>query len=155
MLALRIIVGLGLAYALLALLAWVFQDRLAFPAPRANVPDPKRVGVENGEKVELVSGDGTKLVGWYLKPVEVGGGRGRLGEVDAVRSNIPHPPPTSPGLLWFYGNGETGAAIWPVVRAFQPPRTAVLVLDYPGYGGSGGRATEAALYAAAEAAYAA
>jgi len=68
MLALRIIVGLGLAYALLVLLAWLFQDRLAFPAPRASVPDPKRVGVENGERVELVSGDGTKLVGWYLAP---------------------------------------------------------------------------------------
>jgi fermentation-respiration switch protein FrsA (DUF1100 family) len=139
MLALRIIAGLGLAYALLVLLAWVFQDRLAFPAPRANVPDPKRVGVENGEKVELVSNDGTRLVGWYLKPVR----------------QLPQPPQPASGLLWFYGNGETVAAIWPVVRAFQPPRTAVLVLDYPGYGGSGGRATEAALYAAAEAAYAA
>ena len=31
----------------------------------------------------------------------------------------------------------------------------MLVLDYPGYGGSGGRATESALYAAADAAYAA
>jgi len=41
------------------------------------------------------------------------------------------------------------------VRTFQPPGTAVLVLDYPGYGGSGGRATESALYAAADAAYAA
>jgi fermentation-respiration switch protein FrsA (DUF1100 family) len=139
MLALRIIAGLGLAYALLVLLAWVFQDRLAFPAPRANVPDPKRVGVENGEKVELVSNDGTRLVGWYLKPVR----------------QLPQPPQPASGLLWFYGNGETVAAIWPVVRAFQPPGTAVLVLDYPGYGGSGGRATEAALYAAAEAAYAA
>src|SRR5882724_6411690 len=137
MLALRIIVGLGLAYTLLLLVAWLFQDRLAFPAPRASLPDPQHLGVENGEKVELVSGDGTKLVGWYLRPVE------------------PKPPPTSPGLLWFYGNGETIAAIWPVVREFQPPGTAVLVLDYPGYGGSGGRATEAALYAAADAAYAA
>ena len=135
MLALRIIVGLGLAYTVLLLLAWQFQDRLAFPAPRAGLPDPKRVGVENGERVELVSGDGTKLVGWYLAP--------------KVAS------PTSPGLLWFYGNGETIAAIWPIVREFQPPGTAVLVLDYPGYGGSGGRATEAALYAAADAAYAA
>ena len=63
MLALRIIVGLALAYAFLLLVAWLFQDRLAFPAPRAKVPDPKRVGVENGERVELVSGDGTKLVG--------------------------------------------------------------------------------------------
>src|SRR5438132_8396516 len=62
MLALRIIVGLGLAYTLLLLVAWLFQDRLAFPAPRAKLPDPKRLGVENGERVELVSGDGTKLV---------------------------------------------------------------------------------------------
>src|SRR5438132_2256365 len=142
MLALRIIVGLGLAYALLVLLAWLFQDRLAFPAPRASVPDPKRVGVENAERVELVSGDGTKLVGWYLAPKTL---------------KVPQPPPTSrtfPGLLWFYGNGETVAAIWPIVREFQPPGTAVLVVDYPGYGGSGGRATEPALYAAAEAGYA-
>ena len=136
MLALRIIVGLGLAYALLMLVAWLLQDRLAFPAPRARLPDPQGVGVENGERIEVVSGDGTKLVGWYLAP-----------------SNRPQPPPTSPGLLWFYGNGENIAAIWPIVRAFQPPGTAVLVLDYPGYGASGGRATEAALGAAADAAY--
>src|SRR2546422_5483910 len=134
MLALRIIVGLGLAYPLLLLLAWLFQDRLAFPAPRASLPDPKRVGVENGERVELVSGDGTKLLGWYLAP----GG--------ALRPSAPFP-----ALLWFYGNGETVAAIWPVVREFQPPGAALLVLDYPGYGGSGGRATERALYAAADA----
>src|SRR5436190_613928 len=138
MLVLRILIGVGLAYTLLLLVAWLFQDRLAFPAPRAKLPDPKRVGVENGERVELVSGDGTKLVGWYLRAVD-----------------LHRPSPPSPALLWFYGNGETVAAIWPVVREFQPPGTAVLVLDYPGYGGSGGRATEAALYAAADAAYAA
>src|SRR2546426_1891815 len=134
MLALRIIVGLGLAYTLLLLVAWLFQDRLAFPAPRAKMPDPKRVGVENGERVELVSGDGTKLVGWYLRAVD-----------------LHRPSPPSPALLWFYGNGETVAAIWPIVREFQPPGTAVLVLDYPGYGGSGGRATEGALYRAPDA----
>ena len=153
MLALRVIVGLGLAYIVLLLLAWLFQERLAFPAPRARLPDPKRVGVENGEKVELVSNDGTKLVGWYLKPEEVGGGRGRLGEVDGTSTNLHQPPQPASGLLWFYGNGENVAAIWPIVREFQPPGTAVLVLDYPGYGDSGGRATEAALYAAADAAY--
>ena len=78
MLALRIAVGLGLSYAVLALLAWKFQERLAFPAPRGAVPDPRSVGVPNGERVELVSGDGTKLVGWYLAPraAEVGEVRG-------------------------------------------------------------------------------
>ncbi|HYL55785.1 MAG TPA: alpha/beta hydrolase [Gemmatimonadales bacterium] len=146
MLALRIAVGLGLSYAILALLAWKFQERLAFPAPRAPVPDPQRVGVTNGQVVELVSADGTRLVGWYLAPKLAGvgearGGRGRLGEA-------------SPALLWFYGNGENVAAIWPIVREFQPPGMAVLVVDYPGYGGSGGKATEAGLYAAADAAYA-
>jgi len=153
MLVLRILISLGLAYLVLLLLAWRFQDRLAFPAPRASLPDPKRVGVENGEKVELVSGDGTKLVGWYLKAVEGGGGRSKAGHDDGASTAFHRPPPTSPALLWFYGNGETVAAIWPIVREFQPPGTALLVVDYPGYGGSGGRATEPALYAAAEAGY--
>ncbi len=137
MLAVRIVLGLALAYTLLVLLAWRFQDRLAFPAPRAPLPDPKRVGVANGEKIEVTMEDGTRLVGWYLKP------------------EVPQPPPPSPSLLWFYGNGETIAAIWPIVREFQPPATAVLIVDYPGYGGSAGRATEAGLYGAADAAYAA
>src|SRR5256886_12382275 len=155
MLALRVLISLGLAYLVLLLLAWRFQDRPAFPAPRASLPDPKRVGVENGEKVELVSGDGTKLVGWYLKAVEGGGGRSKAGHDDSASTAFHRPPPTSPALLWFYGNGETVAAIWPIVREFQPPGTAVLVLDYPGYGGSGGRATGGALYAPPHAADAA
>src|SRR2546430_15190563 len=94
MLVLRILISLGLAYLVLLLLAWLFQDRLAFPAPRAKLPDPKRVGVENGERVELVSGDGTKLVGWYLKPKvgEGGGGWRGAGEVHTVRDKL-HPPP--------------------------------------------------------------
>ncbi len=141
MLALRIGIGLVVAYALVVLLAWLLQDRLAFPAPRGVVPEPKRVGVENGERVELVSDDGTRLVGWHLKP--------------KTSTDVHRPPPSSPALLWFYGNGENVATIWPVVRDFQPPGTAVLVVDYPGYGDSGGRASEAGMYAAAEAAYAA
>src|SRR6266581_6992158 len=113
MLVLRILIGLGLAYLVLLLLAWRFQDRLAFPAPRASLPDPKSVGVTNGERLEIVSSDGTKLVGWFLKP--------EVGEVDGARSNLPQPPPpsptspTPPGLPWFSGPGENIAAIWPPV----------------------------------------
>src|SRR5437660_1099771 len=67
MLALRIALGLALAYVVLVILAWRFQERLAFPAPRAPLPDPQRVGVANGERIQLVSSDGTSLVGWYLE----------------------------------------------------------------------------------------
>jgi len=141
-LILRIALGLALAYVALVILAWLFQERLAFPAPRAPVPDPRRLGVTNGERIELVMGDGTKLAGWYLAPVPVG-------------AQHAAPLHASPALLWFYGNGENIATIWPILRDFQPPATALLVVDYPGYGGSDGRTTEAGLYRAADAAYAA
>ncbi|MGH7698915.1 MAG: alpha/beta hydrolase, partial [Gemmatimonadales bacterium] len=132
MLWLRIGVGLALGYLVLLLLAWLFQERLAFPAPRAPVPHPKDVGID-GERIELVTSSGTKLVGWFLPP---------------------RPADSGPSVLWFYGNGENIGTIWPVVREFQPPGIAVLVVDYPGYGASGGRTTERGIYEAADAAYA-
>jgi len=134
---LRVALGLTLAYVVLALLAWLFQDRFAFPAPRGAVPDPKSVGIPNGERIELRLDNGIRLAGWYLRANGV--------ERGAV----------SPGLLWFYGNGENIARIWPVLREFQPPGVALLVVDYPGYGGSEGRATEPVIYKAADAAFAA
>ena len=132
---LQLAVTLALGYALLVVLAWVFQDRLAFPARRARVPDPRAAGFDRGERIELLLEDGTRLAGWFVPPA-------------AAPARGP-----APGLLWFYGNGETIAAIAPVLRALAPPHAALLVLDYPGYGESTGRATEAGMYAAAEAAH--
>lgn len=123
-------------YALLAALVWRFQERIAFPAPRAALPEPPPRGLQDAERVELTMADGARLHGWYVPPV-------------------PRPSPPFPALLWFYGNGETIGAIWPVLRDFRPPRAALFVVDYPGYGASEGRPTEAAFYAAADLAYAA
>src|SRR5690242_5840029 len=117
----RIAVGLVLAYVALLVLAWLFQQRLAFPAPRAAVPDPTSVGVANGETIALVMRDGTRLAGWYLKPVEVGGGRWRTVEAGDTSTTLHQPRQPAPALLWFYGNGENIATIWPIVREFQPP----------------------------------
>jgi hypothetical protein len=133
---LRVALGLALAYIALVALGWLFQNRLAFPAPRGPVPSPRQVGIPHGERLELTLDDGTSLVGWYLQPPGVNAG-------------------PALGLLWFYGNGENIGLIWPVLLEFQPPGTALLVVDYPGYGESGGAATEDALYAAGDAAYAA
>jgi len=129
-----LLLGLVAAYAAGVLLLWGLQERIAFPAPRAPLPDPHQV-LGTGGRIELVMKDGTRLAGWYL-PAET-------------------PSPPSAALLWFYGNGETIAAIWPVIRDFRPPEAALLVVDYPGYGASGGRTSEAGLYEAGALAYAA
>jgi fermentation-respiration switch protein FrsA (DUF1100 family) len=128
-----LLLGLPAAYLVIVLVLWAFQERMAFPAPRAALPDPRQV-LGSGDRIELVMHNGTRLAGWYLPPREAGRG-------------------PAPGLLWFYGNGETIAAIWPVIRDFRPPGAALLVVDYPGYGASGGRASEAGIYEAGDLAY--
>lgn len=127
--------GLPALYVVILVLLWAFQDRITFPAPRAALPNPAEV-LGYGERIELKMRDGTRLVGWYLSPQAAKHGAG-----------------SSAALLWFYGNGETIGAIWPIIRDFRPPHAALLVLDYPGYGASGGRATESALYEAGTLAY--
>ena len=133
-----IVFGLVGVYIVLSVVLWALQEKITFPAPRAALPNPHDV-LGYGELVELTMRDGTRLRGWYLAP-NASGAPGR-------------PPPSFGALLWFYGNGETIGAIWPIIRDFRPPNAALLVLDYPGYGASGGRATETGLYEAADLAY--
>jgi fermentation-respiration switch protein FrsA (DUF1100 family) len=121
-----IVVGLLGIYVVLVALLWAFQEKLTFPAPRAAFP-----ALDIGERVELTMRDGTRLVGWYLA-------------ADTA---------AAPGLLWFYGNGENIAAIWPIIRDFRPRHAALLVMDYPGYGASDGKTTESGMYEAADLAY--
>lgn len=124
-----IAVGLLGIYVILVALLWAFQEKLTFPAPRAALPS-----LRTGERVELAMRDGTRLAGWFWAAE---GGEGRR----------------TPGMLWFYGNGENIAAIWTIIRDFRPAHAAVLVVDYPGYGASEGKATEAGMYEAADLAY--
>jgi uncharacterized protein len=126
--------GIPLAYAAIVTLLWAFQERLTFPAPRDPLPDPSST-IGAGERIALTMKDGTRLAGWYLPPAMT--------------------PATAPfpALLWFYGNGENIAAIWPILRDFRPPQAALLVVDYPGYGGSDGKTSEMGIYEAGELAY--
>lgn len=133
---LKAFVIIGIAYVAVVFLVWRFQNRLAFPGPDAPVPPPAAVGIPDGERVEVATADGVRLRGWYLPP---------------------QPPPSgkrgAPGLLWFYGNMETVRDLAPILRDFRPPGTAMLVLDYRGYGESDGTPTELGLYRDAEAAW--
>jgi len=127
---------LGLVYALLAVLAWKLQDSLAFPAPRSPLPLPSTLGIPDGTIVTVTTADSVTLHGWYLPP-----------------SPAPDSSAKTPAIVWFYGNMETVEGIAPSLLRFRPPGMGVLVLDYRGYGTSGGRATEAGVYLDAEAAW--
>ena len=127
-----IVVGLLGIYVVIVALLWAFQEKLTFPAPRGEW------AIGFGERVELSMHDGTRLVGWYLA-AEGGAGAAQGRQ--------------TPALLWFYGNGENIAAIWPIIRDFRPPQAAVLVVDYPGYGASEGKPSEAGMYEAADLAF--
>jgi fermentation-respiration switch protein FrsA (DUF1100 family) len=81
--------------------------------------------------VELHTSDGTLIHAWWC-PVE--GARGAVLYCHGNAGNLSH-------------RAESIAAINRVVGE------AVLIFDYPGYGKSGGRPSEAGCYAAAEAAY--
>lgn len=128
---------IGLVYAIFVLLAWRFQERLAFPGPSAPLPPPADEGLPDGTVATVITSDGVTLRGWYLPP-----------------NPAPDPGHRAAALIWFYGNMETVAGIAPILRAFRPAGTGVLVLDYRGYGQSEGRATEDGLYRDAEAAWA-
>lgn len=130
---LRVLLGLGIAYGALLLLAWRFQHRMALPGARARLIPPSQAGVA-GEIVDVTTADGVRLRGWYLPPA--------LG------------PGPAAGLLWFYGNMETVTGLAPIVRWLRPPDVALLILDYRGYGESAGSPSEQGLYADADAAWA-
>lgn len=138
MLLIRLALGALAGYVVIAGVLWMVQGRLAFPAPRAPLPDAVRAGLPDAVIVTLTMPDGVRLAGWFLPPLPGG---------------VVPEGPKHPGLLWFYGNGENIATLAPVLREFRPPGTGLLVVDYPGYGASGGRAGEGAAYEAADLAY--
>jgi fermentation-respiration switch protein FrsA (DUF1100 family) len=123
-LLLKLLAGGLVAYSVVVLLAWYFQERIAFPAPRQFLPDPAQRGLADARLVEVETSDGVKLRGWYVPP-------------------RPAPPATAPGLVWFPGNAETVASLAPLIRELRPPGVGMLILDYRGYGESSGKPTEA------------
>ncbi|MBI4419927.1 MAG: alpha/beta fold hydrolase [Gemmatimonadetes bacterium] len=134
--AVRVLAVLAAVYVLLAVLAWRYQERIAFPAPRTRFLAPIDFRIPDGRHIALTTSDGVQLNGWYLPP-------------------NPAPPhgARAPGLIWFYGNMETLSTIGGVIREFRPPEVAVVAIDYRGYGESGGSPTEAGLHRDAEAAW--
>ena len=122
-------IGVGLVVAYWGLL-FLAQRAMLFPAPSlAEAPAPPAYA----QQVWL-AGSAGPVAAWFLPP-------------------IPATSTPSPLLIFTHGNAEL-IDFWP--EAFEEPRTwgvAVLLLEYPGYGRSAGRPSEASITHAALAAY--
>lgn len=126
----KILLLLGLGYALVVGLMFVTQDRLVYMPSSTISGTPERVGLDY-EDVHLTAEDGVRLHGWFL----------------------PEPNDDSPVLLFLHGNaGNIGHRLHSL-QQFHELGMAVLIIDYRGYGRSAGRPDEQGTYADARAAW--
>lgn len=114
-------------YAVLGLLAWLFQRRLIYFPDAGPVALPEGPGWKGLRDLSIQTADGVTLRAWYL-------------------------PGTKPAtVLVFHGNaGHRGDRAF-LVQELASLGYGVLLPDYRGYGGSSGSPTEEGLYADAEA----
>jgi fermentation-respiration switch protein FrsA (DUF1100 family) len=98
------------------------QPSMIFYPSREMVAKPSDWGLEYSD-VQLVSGDGVALHGWY----------------------IPHPG-AQQAVLFLHGNGGNISHRGDSVPIFHRLGFNVLIIDYRGYGQSKGRPSEAGLY---------
>jgi hypothetical protein len=120
---------LSTLYAVIVALLLLVEDRLLYlPDPASDWVSPGSLTVED---VELTSADGTKIHAWWV------------------------PYPGSAGaLLYCHGNaGNLSHRAGMLARLKERLKMPILIFDYPGYGRSAGRPSEAGCYAAADAAH--
>jgi uncharacterized protein len=129
--ALRAAAALLVLVAVVLALAWAFQRRLVFIPAGAPAAVPARV-LDGGAAVTVRTEDGLDLAAWYAPPTG---------------------PPTGATVLVLPGNAGNRAVRAPLARAIAATGSAVLLLDYRGYGGNPGSPTEDGLAADARAAH--
>ena len=108
-------------YLLLALMIYLFQDRMVFLSNlpgRALEASPGDIGLDY-ENVSLTTSDNERLHGWYI-------------------------PATNPRgvLLFFHGNAGNISHRLDSIKIFHELGLDTLIIDYRGYGQSTGKASE-------------
>jgi fermentation-respiration switch protein FrsA (DUF1100 family) len=124
-----------LGYAAWCGAAYLLQDKILFPCPRAAAPDPVAMREHGIERLWLAAGDGARVEAWY-------------GPAPGRSAADP-----GPAVIFTHGNGEL-IDDWP--GALEPYRrwgVSVLLPEYRGYGRSSGTPSEAAIVADMEQAF--
>ncbi len=121
---------LAAGYTLVLAAIYLMQGRMLYlpnvPGRALTVtPGAERMDYED---VSIETDDGVTLHGWFVP-----GGTGRV-------------------LLFFHGNAGNISHRLESIRQFRNLEMSVFIIDYRGYGQSGGRTTEHGLYSDADAA---
>ena len=131
MLILAIILYLGLN-----LFLWAFQRFLVFPGTiRQNHWSTRLQIPTDCKRLDLTTADGTPIVGMFYPA---------LGSTTKPTRNYPT-------ILAFYGNAQCIAFAQYEIDLYRRCGANVLIVDYPGFGQSQGKASEVGLYQAADA----
>ncbi len=121
---LKFLLVLAIGYGLVVAIVYVMQDRMLYlpnVPGRALAMTPRDAGMDY-EDVYITTADGVRLHGWFLA--------GRSARV----------------LLFFHGNAGNISHRLDSIRQFRDLGLSVLIIDYRGYGQSGGRTTETGTY---------
>ncbi len=127
----KFLLTIAAGYGLVAGFVYLMQGRMLYlpDTPGRNLGvSPAEAGMDF-EDVYPVTADNVKLHGWFVP----------------ARSSIV--------LLFFHGNAGNVSHRLESIRQFHDLGLSVLIVDYRGYGQSGGRPTEEGMYRDAEAAW--
>jgi hypothetical protein len=115
----KLVASLVAIYVVICIIVY-FLNRafMYFPDP-ARVA-PSKIGLDGVDEVELVTGDAVTLIAWYAP---------------AKRDKST--------ILYFHGNGANAAERASRIEIMREDGFGVFYLNNRGYGGSGGRPTEA------------
>jgi fermentation-respiration switch protein FrsA (DUF1100 family) len=129
----RMLAFCAYGYLAVVVLMLALEDHLLYlPSNAAQwFPPPSGLPVQD---VELTSRDGTRIAAWWCAPANW--------------------KPADGAVLFCHGNGGNLSHRGSALRPWHDEmRLAVLLFDYPGYGRSAGKPSEAGCYAAGDAAY--
>jgi hypothetical protein len=129
---LTLLIAAASVYVLLALMLFLFQDRMVFLSNlpgRALTATPQNAGFDY-EDVTLETSDGLKLHGWYVPAAQARG-----------------------VVLFLHGNAGNISHRLDSIAVFRELGLDTLIIDYRGYGRSEGKPSERGTYLDAEAAW--
>lgn len=128
----RIVLAVAAGYALFLFVLYLRQEKMIFfPQPVSPEALARIRGLrKSGEEIQIRTGDGVLVTGWLVKNTSV---------------------PRSPLIIYFGGNAEEVS--WLISESERLPGWSLALINYRGYGTSGGSPGEKELFSDALAVY--